>query len=166
MKTIRKLKAEFRSLQRQERAAKAQVKKWNENLQTGGYVLEIVCITTINLRHNLTLWRKNLKEIKKQIKEKSAEVKKAELERKKNPEAYRESSEPFNNKAWLEDEYIQKRKTVRLIADECDTSPMTISRWLNRHGIEVRDRKESIYLGWEHTRWYKRPEDDEASQAM
>ena len=73
-------------------------------------------------------------------------------------------SKPYKSKAWLEEEYIQRRKTVREIAEECGTSPMTISRWLLRHGIEVRDMRGSIYLGRERTGWYKRPEDDEGGE--
>lgn len=62
----------------------------------------------------------------------------------------------YKLKAFLEEEYLKKQKTVREIAEELEVSPTTISKWLKRHGIKTRDKVESTYLGWERTGWYKK----------
>lgn len=41
----------------------------------------------------------------------------------------------YESKAWLERRYVIEKKTAAEIAEECNTTEMTISRWLNKHEL-------------------------------
>lgn len=45
----------------------------------------------------------------------------------------------YTDKEWLKTEYIEKRKSVHQIADECGASRNTITTWLEKLGIGTRD---------------------------
>ena len=57
---------------------------------------------------------------------------------------------PWRNELWLREEY--KEKSIRQIADETDTWPSTIQRWLDKFDIERRD-------------WGQQPESDQYKDA-
>lgn len=46
----------------------------------------------------------------------------------------------YQDKDWLEQRYVYDGLPTTEIADLCDCTPRTVSRWLNRHGIETRNR--------------------------
>jgi transposase-like protein len=46
--------------------------------------------------------------------------------------------EELENKQWLRREYIEHKQTCAEIADMLDVTPLTVSRWLRRHGVETR----------------------------
>jgi len=49
----------------------------------------------------------------------------------------------YQNEAFLRREYVDNRRTLKDIADECDVSDQTIRRWLEHHGIDRRNRSEA-----------------------
>lgn len=49
----------------------------------------------------------------------------------------------YQEEAFLRREYVENRRTLVDIADECDVSDQTIRRWLENHGIDRRDRSEA-----------------------
>jgi len=59
--------------------------------------------------------------------------------RPKDPEKYRDEE-------WLRDQYHGERLSAGDIADKCDCAKSTILRWLDRHGIEKRDRSEAAEI--------------------
>jgi len=59
--------------------------------------------------------------------------------RPKEPEKYRDEE-------WLRDQYHGERLSAGDIADKCDCAKSTILRWLDRHGIEKRDRSEAAEI--------------------
>lgn len=48
-------------------------------------------------------------------------------------------SREYRDPDWLEDRYHGDGLTQREIAEECDVAPVTIRRWMKRHGIETRE---------------------------
>ena len=48
---------------------------------------------------------------------------------------YNEAHKPYTDKAWLEEEYINKRRKSRDIADGCGVSAFTIRAWARRYGL-------------------------------
>lgn len=46
----------------------------------------------------------------------------------------------YRDEEWLREMYVERHLSVYDIADACDVTISTISRWLNKHGIETRDR--------------------------
>lgn len=49
-------------------------------------------------------------------------------------------SERLRNETWLREQYADRRRSMRDIADECDVSKTTVLWWVKRHGIEREDR--------------------------
>jgi transposase len=49
------------------------------------------------------------------------------------------------NEEWLRKEYIEKNRLIKEIAEELGCSNTTVSRWLNKHGIKTRSRRERIH---------------------
>lgn len=45
----------------------------------------------------------------------------------------------YRDKEWLKQQHIHERRTMADIAEECGVTYATISRWLDRHGIEKKD---------------------------
>lgn len=41
----------------------------------------------------------------------------------------------YRNRAWLRNEYVVKRKPAKQIAQEQETTEMTITRWLTKFGL-------------------------------
>ena len=39
---------------------------------------------------------------------------------------------------WLKEEYLSKRRTLKSIADQFGLTPMSIHKWLRKHGIDTR----------------------------
>ena len=50
-------------------------------------------------------------------------------------ELYNKEHKPYTDKAWLEEEYINKRRKTRDIADECGVAVNTITAWARRYGL-------------------------------
>lgn len=51
-----------------------------------------------------------------------------------------DTSKPYRNKDWLEEEYTRKGKTLQQIGNMCGVSPMTINQWVVKHNIASRPR--------------------------
>lgn len=49
----------------------------------------------------------------------------------------------YQQKDWLEKQYLNNGRSCESIAQECGVSRMTISRWLRLHGIKARSQKEA-----------------------
>lgn len=47
----------------------------------------------------------------------------------------------YQNKAWLYDRYVAKRKNIYQIAEECDTSIQVIQYWLEKYELIRKPRK-------------------------
>jgi len=58
----------------------------------------------------------------------------------------------LKNKSWLQDQYVEKRRSALDIADELGCSDTTVGKWLSRHGIEKRDVTPSV-TGPNHGNW-------------
>nr|ADE29264.1 regulatory protein [uncultured virus] len=52
----------------------------------------------------------------------------------------------YRDEEWLREQYLERGQTMREIADMCGCSQTTVSKWINRHGIETRSG--SDYWGW------------------
>ena len=50
-------------------------------------------------------------------------------------ELYNKAHKPYTDKAWLEEEYINKRRKTRYIADECGVAVNTITSWARKYGL-------------------------------
>lgn len=50
----------------------------------------------------------------------------------------------YQKKSWLWQEYIDNKRSLRAIADECGSSHTTIYRHLRLFGIPIRTQKESV----------------------
>lgn len=55
---------------------------------------------------------------------------------------YRQAS-PHRDPAWLRQQYVDHRRTVREIADECGVHVSAVLKQMRKHGIPRRDRSES-----------------------
>jgi transcriptional regulator with XRE-family HTH domain len=44
----------------------------------------------------------------------------------------------YQREEWLHEQYHERGKTQKELADACDVSPRTIREWMNRHDIETR----------------------------
>jgi len=51
--------------------------------------------------------------------------------------------EPYTDPEWLREQYIEKRKNTREIAETQGVTSKTISRWLRKHDIPTRDNSEA-----------------------
>lgn len=52
----------------------------------------------------------------------------------------------YRDSDWLEEQYVDQKRSTPDIADECGVSTQTICRWLGEHNIETRDRSEARRL--------------------
>lgn len=53
------------------------------------------------------------------------------------------TKEVYKQESWLKDRYVSQRLTTYEMAEEANVSDVTIGNWLERYGIERRDRSES-----------------------
>lgn len=53
----------------------------------------------------------------------------------------------FRDKSWLKEQYIDKIKSVDVIAKECGCNKTTVSKWLKRLNIPIRSQKDTLRLG-------------------
>jgi uncharacterized protein YjcR len=54
------------------------------------------------------------------------------------------------DEGWLREEYVEKERTTRDIADECGCAFSTVGDWLRRHGIKIRPQHPE---GEHHPNW-------------
>lgn len=62
--------------------------------------------------------------------------------------SHREAQEPdsdYTDSDWLKSEYVDKRKSMHKIANECDVTAATILKWLRRHNIDTRQQGDYKY---------------------
>jgi len=86
---------------------------------------------------------------------------------------------PLRDAEWLREAYHGDRKTIYEISELCDCGKNTVSRWLKRHGIEVRSQSDMTeelnpnwkggYDGYYGPSWYEarrsaRERDDQTCQ--
>ena len=50
------------------------------------------------------------------------------------------TGKPYKQEAWLAKQYLKRGRTMADIARECGVSPMTIYLWLDKFGIDTRNR--------------------------
>jgi len=50
---------------------------------------------------------------------------------------------------WLREQYIERERSTREIAEMCGCSPQTISRHLKKHGIDTRDIVGEYHHNWD-----------------
>lgn len=55
----------------------------------------------------------------------------------------------YTDEDWLREQYIDKRRALNDIADECNVSAETIRRWADRHNIDTRSASEATKVEWE-----------------
>jgi transposase-like protein len=51
-----------------------------------------------------------------------------------------EKTTDYQNKEWLFEQYVTKRRSMQSIATQCGVSSMTINNWLLRFDIKTRGR--------------------------
>ena len=56
----------------------------------------------------------------------------------------------LNERGWLFEEYVEKKRTISDIAKQCSCAPMTVWRWLRAHKINTRAK---TYSGSDHWNW-------------
>lgn len=56
---------------------------------------------------------------------------------------------------WLEARYIEEQRTRAEIAELCDCSKKTVSRWLQRHGIQTRAGRPQVYKRLKDADWLR-----------
>ena len=44
----------------------------------------------------------------------------------------------YRQREWLNEEYIEKGRSMQSIADEFDITPMAVFKWLKKHGLDTR----------------------------
>ena len=74
----------------------------------------------------------------------------------------------YHNREWLKREYVDKRRTTTDIAEECGVTSVTISDWLDRHGIGARSQREAQRPDGKYTdrKWlYEQYKEQERSMA-
>lgn len=47
---------------------------------------------------------------------------------------------PYTNRTWMYNKFVTKGMSAAEIAKECNTSEMTIDRWLGKHGLKRNKR--------------------------
>jgi len=53
------------------------------------------------------------------------------------------ADKPYQNEAWLREQYVENRRPMPDIADECDVTATTISRYLDKFDIDARGQSEA-----------------------
>jgi len=53
------------------------------------------------------------------------------------------ADKPYQNEAWLREQYVDNRRPMPDIADECDVTATTISRYLDKFDIDARGQSEA-----------------------
>jgi len=56
---------------------------------------------------------------------------------------------PHTDKDWLQTKYVDERLSQKEIAEIAGVHKGTVKYWLDKHGIDARDKKEAINLSWE-----------------
>lgn len=59
------------------------------------------------------------------------------IDRRDQQEAHK-PDKPYTDTDWLREEYVEKRRSMKDIGEECDVSAAVILKWLRRHDIETR----------------------------
>lgn len=59
------------------------------------------------------------------------------------PRPRRISSHPCCSYTWLDENYVEQRLSLAACAKRAGVCRQTVKNWLNRHGIDVRDRREA-----------------------
>lgn len=67
----------------------------------------------------------------------------------------------YRDEDWLREQYRESGRSMKDIADECDTYPPTIKRWLDRYDIETRDKAGNDNQSIKARFWSKVDEGDE-----
>ena len=60
-------------------------------------------------------------------------------------------SKKYHDESWLREKYHGEELTLREIGDLCGVTGTTISDWMDRHGIERRDRRQAQRANGRHT---------------
>jgi len=55
----------------------------------------------------------------------------------------------YKIEAWLREQYIERRRSIRDIAEECGVSKATPRHWLHKFDIKIRQGSEAIETQWE-----------------
>ena len=66
----------------------------------------------------------------------------------------------YRDEGWLREKYHGERWTLQDMADECGVTIGTVHRWMKRHGVKRRDRKQ--YLRREYAGFYNQQSGYEA----
>ena len=66
-----------------------------------------------------------------------------DIELRGNSKLPERAEEKLNDEEWLKKQYTEERRTTVDIADELNTTSVTVRRWLRQHNIEVRGNSES-----------------------
>lgn len=77
-------------------------------------------------------------------------MKKHDIERRSKIEAM-DIPDELMDRPWLQQEYVENRRTTTDIADELDVSHESVRNWLSKHDIDIRSLEE--YTGEEHWSW-------------
>ena len=60
----------------------------------------------------------------------------------------------LSDEEWLRQQYVEKTRSTRDIAEVCACSHSVVYKWLNRHGIDLRDANDPRYrMGKNNHRW-------------
>lgn len=57
-----------------------------------------------------------------------------------------DESPDYTDADWLREQYYGQGKSMAAIGEACGVNNSTIQRWMDRHGIERRDRGRAIVL--------------------
>lgn len=55
---------------------------------------------------------------------------------------YRKAS-PYKSRAWLQEQYVERRRTLAEIAEECGVCETSVTRFARQFGIPIRDRSDA-----------------------
>lgn len=65
----------------------------------------------------------------------------------RNQQDAQKPDKPYADADWLREEYVEKRRSMKDIGEECDVSPPVILKWLRRYDIETRGTHEERRRG-------------------
>lgn len=68
------------------------------------------------------------------------------------------NGDPWESKEKLQTEYVENGKSAEQLGDEWDCDPVTVTNWLKKHGIAVRDSSDYTqgYASYTFTNGYER----------
>ena len=81
-----------------------------------------------------------------------------ETKRGKSLHESRGHTELYQDPEWLREQYIDNALNAKEIAEKCDTTAQTIYEWMDKLGIERRDKSEAKALEWENASDERRDE--------